>query len=110
MAVRPFLVVRAFVDPEVREEFDRWYREVHLPNMLKMPGVINAYRSQPMRPGVNWVAVYEYRDEAAVQEGFASPEAAQARRDWERWAAHVRELSVEVYAQLKPLPAYHHWN
>jgi len=110
MTGKPLLIVRAFVEPEIRPEFERWYREVHLPHILKIPGIVSAYRCSSLRSGINWVAVYEFRDESAVQEGFGSQEAAQARKDWEHWSGNVRDLSVEVYAQLSPLPAYHYWN
>ncbi|HXG35909.1 MAG TPA: EthD family reductase [Dehalococcoidia bacterium] len=110
MSNRPVLVIRAYVDPAVEQEFNRWYREVHLVNVMKIPGLIKAYRCSSTRPGINWMALYEFRDEAAVQEAFASAEASQARKDWERWGDQVRDMSVEVYTQLNPLPAYHHWN
>jgi hypothetical protein len=59
---------------------------------------------------VNWTALYELADDAAVHVAIASNEADRARQDWERWLPHVQDLSVEVYASLGPLPTYHHWN
>jgi hypothetical protein len=49
-------------------------------------------------------------DESIIQKALASKEAAQARQDWERWLPHTSDMSVEVYAALKPLPAYRHWD
>ncbi|MBI1885205.1 MAG: hypothetical protein HYS09_02650 [Chloroflexi bacterium] len=107
---RPYLVVRARIDPSIMEEFERWYQEVHLPNVMKIPGIQKAFRSNCSRQGINWATIYEFQDDSVVQEAFASAEAAQARQDWERWLPHVSELSVEVYANLGPMPPYHHWN
>lgn len=109
-APKPYLVVRASIDPTVMAEFQAWYQETHLPNVTRIPGFIRAYRSNCHRPGTNWTALYEFRDDSAMQEAFLSAEATQARDDWQRWLPHVSELSVEVYAGLVPLPPYHHWN
>jgi hypothetical protein len=107
---RPYLVVRASVDPDVMQEFDRWYRREHLPHVMEIPGVIKAYRSKCTRRGINWTTLYEMADDASVQEALSSPEADRARRDWEAWLQHVTDLSVEVYASLGPLTVFHHWN
>jgi hypothetical protein len=107
---RPFLVVRAHVNSEILAEFEQWYRQVHLHTMLKIPGIVAAFRVQSPRTGPNWLAVYQFASEAMVQQAFASKEAEQARRDWERWLPYVSEVSVEVYTPLMALPAYRHWN
>ncbi len=110
MSKRPFLVVRAHVNPDVLDEFERWYYEVHLPSMLKIPGIVAAFRLQSPRSGPNWLVVFKFADEAIVQEAFGSKEAEKARSDWERWLPYVSEVSVEVYSPLIALPAYRHWN
>jgi len=107
---RPYLVVRASIDPAVMDEFVRWYQAEHLPHVMEIPGVVKAYRSNCHRAGINWTALYELRDEEAIQRAFGSREAEQARQDWQRWLPHVSELSVEVYAALGPLAAYQHRN
>lgn len=107
---RPFLVVRASVDPDMIQEFDRWYRREHLPNVMDIPGIIKAYRSSCHRRGINWTTLYELEDEASVQKAITSAQADRARRDWEAWQQHVTDLSVEVYACLGPLSVFHHWN
>jgi hypothetical protein len=32
------------VDPDAEEEYDRWYREVHIPELLAVPGFTGARR------------------------------------------------------------------
>jgi hypothetical protein len=107
---KPYLVVRATIEDSVMAEFVAWYVKEHLPNVMAIPGVTKAFRSNCHRRGVNWTTLYEMADEGSVQKALASSEADRARRDWERWLPHVSELSVEVYAPLGPLPAFHHWN
>jgi len=107
---RPFLVVRASIEPGQMEEFVNWYVKEHLPHVMAIPGIVKAYRGTCHRKGVNWTALYEMKDDASVQAALGSAEADAARRDWERWLPHVTELTVEVYAGLGPLPGFRHWN
>jgi len=108
---KPYLVVRASIEPSVMDEFVQWYESEHLPRVMEIPGIVRAFRSNcGRRAVVNWTALYELADDASVQTAFTSSEANRARQDWERWLPHVSELSVEVYASLGPLPSYHHWN
>jgi len=106
----PVIVVRARMGVEALPEFHRWYRQVHLPHVLAIPGVVRVYRADCRRRGVTWAAVYELRDEEALQEALNSPQAQKARQDWQEWLPRLEELSVEVLAGLVPIPAYHHWN
>ena len=110
MNSRPLLVVQAHIDPDVLPEFERWYLGTHIHNMFKIPGITAAFRAHSARRGPNWVTVFMLSDESVLQKALASKEAAQARQDWQRWMPHVSEVSVEVYAALRPLPAYRHWN
>ncbi len=107
---KPVLVVQAHIDPDILPEFEQWYMRVHLRNMFKIPGINAAFRVHSSRPGPNWMAVFLFSDESVIQKALASKEAAQARQDWERWLPHASDVSVEVYASLRPLPAYRHWN
>ncbi|MGQ9571642.1 MAG: hypothetical protein ACUVV3_00410 [Dehalococcoidia bacterium] len=110
MGSKPLLVVQAHIDPSVLPEFERWYARVHLRHMLNIPGITAAFRAHSSRSGPNWTTVFTFSDEAAIQKALASKEAAHARQDWERWLPHVSEVSVEVYATIRPLAAYRHWN
>jgi hypothetical protein len=104
------LVVRASIDESRMDEFVRWYVREHLPHVLKIPGVVKAYRTACRRNGINWTALYVLKDDASVRTAITSGEADQARRDWETWLPHVSDLSIEVYAQLGPLSMFHHYN
>ena len=107
---KPYLIVRASVEPSVMDEFVSWYEREHLPHVMEIPGILRAFRSNCSRRGINWTALYELADDSAVHTVLSSSEADRARRDWERWIPHVNELSIEIYSGLGPLPPYHHWN
>jgi hypothetical protein len=111
MSSRPFLVIKAHIDSSILSEFERWYREVHLENMLKIPGVVGAYRlSGPRSDRDYWFTVLKFKDETALQEALNSTEASKARQAWQRWMPYISEMSVEVYASLSSLITYHHRN
>lgn len=110
MGNKPLLVVQAHINPEVLPDFERWYLQVHLRHMFKIPGITAGFRVRSSRPGPNWMTVFTFSDEAIIQKALASKEANQARQDWEPWLPHASEVSVEVYAALRPLPAYRHWD
>src|SRR3990172_6483414 len=110
LAVRPCIVVRAFIDPALMDEFAHWYREVHLPHVREIPGVVSAFRARGYRRNVNWMAIYALSDDSQVQGTLTSAEAERARQDWERWLPVINEFSIEVYAGLGPIPIYQHFN
>lgn len=63
--------------PERTEEYNRWYNEVHIPDVLRVPGFRSARRFAPVDGEGPFVAVYEIEgdDLHAVFAGLA--EAAQ---------------------------------
>ncbi len=53
--------------PEDREdEFNRWYNEEHLAEILTVPGVLNAARYEAVKGGPKHLAAYELESPAAV--------------------------------------------
>jgi hypothetical protein len=107
---KPLLVIQAQINPEILPEFERWYLKVHLRHMFKIPGITAGFRARSSRPSPNWMTVFTFSNEAIIQKALSSKEANQARQDWEPWLPHASDVSVEVYAALRPLPAYRHWD
>lgn len=107
---QPYLMVRAVIDPGVLEKFQRWHREVHLPHMLRIPGIVGAFTLRRASGDSDYLALYPFSDEKAIQKALASPEAAAARQDWLPWMPYVSEITIEIYADLAPLPPYQHRN
>jgi hypothetical protein len=65
------LVVFSNARPGMDDEFDRWYGEVHLKDMLEVPGVRSGERfyAQALgrtQPEYRYMAVYEIDDADAV--------------------------------------------
>jgi hypothetical protein len=93
------MLVTAVIDDSAREAFNAWHRDEHLPRVLRIPGIARGVRLIPPPTATNYAAVYVFQDEAAVRLAFASPEAEQARSDWDRWRNQVRDLTVQIYAE-----------
>jgi len=59
-------------EPAKDEEFSRWYTEVHVPEVLKVPGILSAERFECIDAPSDfpkYLAIYELADEQAVK-GF----------------------------------------
>ena len=55
-----WLIVRADVDPEVRDAFDAWYQNEHLPDAVKAFGTVSAWRGWSQVNDNVHVACYEF--------------------------------------------------
>jgi len=92
------LIVRIDVEPEVEEEFNRWYNEEHIPTLLKVPGVLWARRAINTGKGSKYIAVYEHEN-IDVQNSEAYRKAAQT--EWTRKIeAHLLKREREIYELL----------
>ena len=52
---------------DVEEEFNRWYNEEHLAELLSVPGVLNAARYEATSSGPKHMAVYELESPAVIE-------------------------------------------
>jgi len=95
----PWMLVTAFVDAAVQEEFNAWHRDAHMPLVLSIPGVVSGRRLSGPPFGPNYAAIYVFENDAALRTALASPEAQEARGDWQRWSDRIRDLSVHFYAE-----------
>jgi len=62
-----FLVYTDLIDPKYEEEFNAWYNTEHLPELLTLPGFLDAARYVATRGSPKYLAVYELTSVGAVQ-------------------------------------------
>jgi hypothetical protein len=75
-----FLVYTDLIDPKYEDEFNAWYNTEHLPELLTLPGFLDAARYVAVRGGPTYLAVYELASSEAVR----SPEFSNRKRTpWE---------------------------
>jgi len=96
------MLVTAQLDPAIRNEFDDWHVRTHVPRVLSIPGIVSGHRLSEISPIANYAMLYVFEDDAALRTALASPEANEAREDWQRWSDHIRDLSVNFYAEYEP--------
>jgi len=60
------LTVFTDIDLEYDSEFNDWYNQEHLPDLLKQPGVLDAGRYQAVLGGPRYLACYELESAAVV--------------------------------------------
>lgn len=75
------MIVWADVPGELEEDFNRWYNEEHLAELLAVPGVLSAARYEAVRSGPKHMAVYELESAGVVEtEAFLG----RPRTEWGR--------------------------
>ena len=62
-----FLVYTDLVDPKYDEEFNAWYDTQHLPQLLELPGFLDAARYVAVKGGPRYLAAYELESADAVE-------------------------------------------
>jgi antibiotic biosynthesis monooxygenase (ABM) superfamily enzyme len=53
------LMVFVDIDPEHDADFNAWYNEEHVADLLKLPGFLNAARYEASKGGPRYLACYE---------------------------------------------------
>ena len=98
-----FMVRAQVVDPSVKEAFDRWYQDEHLPDARKAFGAKSAWRGwSEADPSVH-LAVYEFEDIAQVRalpgSAVLKELVAEFDRAWGKTVVRTREV-VQVVQRV----------
>jgi hypothetical protein len=110
---RPISIVTAGVDPDHEIEWDRWYTESHVPNLLEIPGYVIAGRFRLLEDaaltgfntGPKYLAVYECENEAVLPTLQPGPEMhPAARAELGRWQeygmVHATDFGWGMYRMI----------
>lgn len=65
-----FLACTNCTDPSRHEEFNRWYGDVHLPQLRQTPGLVQARRftnAFPTKTPSQYLALYDFESESVVE-------------------------------------------
>lgn len=98
-----FLIVRAEVDPSVRDAFDAWYRDEHLPDAVRAFSALGAWRGWSDVDDRVHMAFYEFETLADVNRVMESEAIgdliAEFDRNWQGKVTRTRE-AVESIQQI----------
>ena len=91
-----YLIVRAQVDPSVKEQFDTWYQNEHLPDASKAFSPISAKRGWSGLEDSVHIAFYEFPSLAAADVVMGSDKItaliAEFDRHWQGKVTRTREV------------------
>ena len=96
------LIVRAEVDPSVKDAFDAWYENEHLPEALKGFNASGAKRGwSSVDPNVH-IALYEFPDLAAVNAVMNGEAIKSSTKEFDRhWQGKVtRTREIVAFSQI----------
>ena len=90
------LIVRAIVPEELKERFEIWYQEEHLPEAHKAFGSYQAYRGWSSENPEAHFAIYRFKDIGAVNEitlnGILGALVAKFDERWQGKVTRTREI------------------
>ena len=93
---------------EDQAKFDRWLDEVHIPMLLKCPGMTKVTRykiAKESQGSPTRLVIYEFKDRKALEEYENSPELAAARKETkETWPGDGFEITWRI--QFEEIKAY----
>jgi quinol monooxygenase YgiN len=107
-AGRVINIVAAECHPEDEAKFNKWYNEIHIPMLFTYDGMlaVTRYRMVGGPEGqARYLAVYEFKDQAALDGFQKSAEMAAAREEMgQTWKA--RGFDIKWRAQYEPLKTW----
>jgi hypothetical protein len=99
------MMVFVDIDAEMDVDFNAWYDQEHIGDLLNMPGFLNAGRYQALKGGPRYLACYELESVEALQ----TPEYLQFRNEPSEWTrkmslsvngrSYVRNVCTQIYPQ-----------
>jgi hypothetical protein len=97
-------MVKASITPEQEEAFNRWYDTEHCPQLLRYRGAVSARRYKAIlgEDRYQYMALYEFQDEATFEAFLASEHFAQLGRDYDASFGEMSERARSAYVQVWP--------
>ena len=69
--VKYLLIVKMDVEPEQENQLNKWYNDVHIPALLKVPGVLSGRRYTTTQGTPKYTAIYEFdRPDVTISEAW----------------------------------------
>ncbi len=98
MAAKILMEVRVNIAPEKEEAFNEWYNNVHVPEIIAVPGFISGRRFKRVSGDeISYMALYELESMDPLKS-----EAYKDARGWGEFEPYISNLSWNVYQQIYP--------
>jgi hypothetical protein len=89
--------------PSIEDEFNAWYNDEHVPELLRVPGFLSGRRFRATNGQPKYAALYELESIAALSEPLfhqARPAHPKSTTATKKMWPHVRNLRRGIYARL----------
>lgn len=99
-----FYIVKSAVAAEHASEFNKWYHQKHIPEVVKLSGAERGRRFKAIEGEEKYLymAIYEFKDRAS----FLTYQASEAKKylveDFKKLFGSRAELKGEVWEQIYP--------
>ena len=93
------LLVMMDIPPEHEDEFNRWYKEEHLPERRACSGFLSCRRFRAVEGGPKYLAIYDLESADTLnQPGY---QAIKGPTDWtQRISRHFQKFVRNVYVEI----------
>jgi hypothetical protein len=99
-AERHIYVVRSeFADGQLEQDWNQWYDEVHVPELLTVPGFRSAARFQERGAAHRYLALYELDGPQVFNEARY-----EQITGWAHWQPHIVDWTRALYQRV-PFPS-----
>lgn len=101
MSQQALLLMMTDVADEHEAAFNAWYNDVHIPELLELPGFISAERFRQVGPGIRYLALYRLTGpDAADSEAFKQfRDTSESTQLWiSRFTARERHVYESIFA------------
>ncbi len=101
MTDQALLLMMTDVSDEHKAAYNAWYNDVHIPELMQLPGFISAERFRQIGPGIRYLALYRLAGPEAVEnETYKKWRAAsESTQFWvSRFTAMERHLYQRIFA------------
>ena len=98
------LMVWCDVPADKEPDFNKWYNEEHLPQVLRYNGAISGrrYRKVTGEDKYSYMAVYEFASEEVLQRFLQSDALKELRAEYDRHFGDVSERTGQGWVQVFP--------
>jgi uncharacterized protein (TIGR02118 family) len=97
-------MVKATIPKSKELEFNEWYNDTHVPQVLQYPGLVSArrYRAIMGDDTYQYMALYEVRDEKTFEALMGSDHMKALRADYDKHFGGTSERERSAYVQVFP--------
>ncbi len=99
---RPLILLRMTVVPEYEDEFNAWYRDVHVPHIMKAFLVSSGKRfvSVDDHPK-NYLTIYEFLNDTNLErtKEYQKDQTRPEKEDWDKWQARCVTSLERFYCE-----------